>query len=163
MNITPDEYPIVDGFLLNTGLKCDLTFMALAIREYVAVRRSGGLRSRTWLIPEDARGTAIPARDAFEYQVYLEPGSAIWAYTFNAPANLFSFQVTESCTDVPLISEPVNSLGVTNVQQLLSKPLVIGAPGLLNVQICSLAATDTTGVQLILWGGEPTDLRPVCK
>src|SRR5271154_4559779 len=127
MNITPDEYPVVDGFLLNTGLKCDLTFMNLAIREYIAVRRSGGLRSRTWLIPEDSQGTAI------------------WAYTFNAPANLFSFQVTESCTDVPLISEPVNSLGVQNIQQLLSKPWVIAAPGLLNVQICSLATVDTSG------------------
>jgi hypothetical protein len=160
VNITPDEYPIVDGFLLNTGLKCDLTFMALAIGQYIAVRRSGGLRSRTWLIPEDSQANPIPARDAYEYQVYMDPGSVIWAYTFLAPAGLFSWQVTESCTDVPLLSEPVTSLGVLNVQQLLTKPLVVGAPGLLNVQICSLATEDTTGVQLILWGGEPTRSGP---
>jgi hypothetical protein len=161
VNVTPDDYPIRDGFLQNTQLKCDLTFLALAVNEYRAIRRSGGLRARVWLIPEDAKATAIPSRDAYEYQVYLEPGSAIWGYSFVASAGQFSWQVTDDCTDVPLLSEPVTSLG-TGVQQLLSKPLVISMPGLLNVQICSLAAADTFGVQLALWGGEPTKVRPVC-
>jgi len=40
-------------------------------------------------------------------------------------------------------------------QNPLSRPLVIGPPGLLNVVICNLNATDAPNTQLILWGGEP--------
>jgi hypothetical protein len=168
MNATPDDYPIIDGFLLNTQLKCDLTFFALAIEEFRALRRSGSYRTRCWCIPNDPSqiANAIPPRDTVEFQVYCEPGSAIWAYSFPAPRNQYSFQVTDACTDVPLLSEPVFSLGGvrgSQAQQLLSKLLIVSKPGLLNVQISSVFAAEPLGIQLVLWGGEPTGMRPVCS
>lgn len=153
MNTLPD-YPVIDGFLLKTQLRCNLTFLSLAVREYEALRRSGNLRSRVWTIPNDPANQSIPARDAFEFQTFMLPGSAIWGYTFIGAKSQFSCQITDSCTDVPLFSEPIVSTG-SNKQQFLSKLLVIAEPGLLNVQICSLAASDTFGVQVALWGGEP--------
>lgn len=149
-----DDYPIIDGFLLKTQLRCNFTYLSLAIREYEPLRRSGNLRSRSWTIPNDPANQSIPARDSFEYQVFMLPGSAIWGYTFLGTKGLFSCQITEDCTDVPVFSEPIASTG-SNKQQFLSKLLVIPEPALLNVQICSLAASDTFGVQVILWGGEP--------
>lgn len=148
------QYPIIDGFVLKTSLRPNLTFIALAVKEYEALRRSGNLRCRNWTIPNDPNNQTIPARDAFEYQVFMLPGSAIWGYSFIGQAGQFSFQVTDACTDVPFFSEPIVSLG-TNKQQLLSKLQVISKPGLVNVQICSLAAVDTKNVQVVLWGGEP--------
>jgi hypothetical protein len=148
------DYPVIDGFLLKTQLRCNLTFLSLAVREYEALRRSGNLRCRAWTIPNDPANQSIPARDALEYQVFMLPGSAIWGYTFLGAKGQFSFQATDSCTDVSLFSETIASSG-SNRQQLLSKLAVVAEPGIMNVQICSLAASDTFGVQVILWGGEP--------
>jgi hypothetical protein len=156
-----DDYPVVDGFLLRTGLRCNLTFLSLAIREYEALRRSANLRSRSWCIPHDPANQSIPALDSFEFQEFALPGSAIWGWTFVAPVGQFSWQLHDTCTDVPLFSEPVISNGKNN-QQLLPKLLVVSKGGLLNVQICSLASADTFGVQLVLWGGEPVEGGGVC-
>jgi len=157
-----DNYPVIDGFLLSTSLRANLTFFSLAVREYEALRRSGNLRCRAWTVPNDPATIAIPAVDAYEFQIYAEPGSAIWGYSFVAPTGQFSFQVTDSCTDVPLLSEPVFSTGQNQEQQLLSKLLVISKPGLLNVQIMSLVTSNTLGIQLILWGGEPVPGASLC-
>src|ERR1700730_2118324 len=119
-----DNYPIADGFLLKTGLRCNLTFLSLALREYEALRRSANLRSRAWAIPHDPANQSIPARDSIEVQEFALPGSGICVFAFVAAAGQFSFQVADSCTDVPIWSEPIFSNGKNN-QQKLSKLLVI--------------------------------------
>jgi hypothetical protein len=163
VNAFPD-YPVIDGFLLNTKLRCNLTMYALATREWETLRRSGAYKSKTWCIPEDST-IVIPARDTFESQVKCVPGSAIWAFIFTAPRDTgpFSVNVRDSCTDQYLISEAVRCNGFQHTfgaspryrQQPLSRLLVVSAPGLVHVEISSQQATDQTQVQLILCGGEP--------
>jgi len=157
MNPSLPNYPIIDGFLLDTTLRCNLTFKSLALANYEALRRAGAYRSKMWTVPTDPANVSIPARDAFEYQCFLPPGSAVWGYIFNAPQNQFSFQVKDACTDVPIWSEPIVSTGQRRKQQRLSKLLVVGNPGLLSVEICNLTSNAQTGIQLILCGGIPVE------
>jgi len=158
---------IIDGFLYNTLLRPNLTYLALCLERYDALRGAGNFRSRTWVIPTSGQ-IAIPANDSYEYQTDVAPGSVIWGWTW-AGGTGFAFQVTDGCNDVALqievqstdISQGVNALYNAGVnpgqgkQNPLSRPLVIGPPGLLNVVICNLNATDAPNTQLILWGGEP--------
>lgn len=158
MNVTPDSYPIISGFTLDTSLYCDLEFKPLAIAEYDALLRSGAYRSKAWVVPPDPNTDAIKAFGSFVYEVDCVPGAAIWGFSFvdSANAGPFSFQVRDACTGVPLMSEEIRTDSfVDSDQQLLPKLLVVATPGLVAVEICSLQATDATGVQLILYGAEP--------
>jgi hypothetical protein len=153
-----DYYPILDGFLYKAALKCDLRFLAVALEGYEALRRSRGFAQRIITVPEDAGHTAIPNRNVFRYGQRVVPGSAFWAYSFVAPVGQFSVQVRDNCSDETLFSEVLLGSGTVSQQARqnpLPKLLVIGAPGLLDFEICSLSGTDTTGVQFLLWGGEP--------
>jgi hypothetical protein len=157
-------YPILDGFVLKTLQRCNLKFSALAIEQYNALRRLKAYRSKSWCVPNDTQSQQIPAFDSYEYQVYMKPGSAIWGYTFTGDSSgTDSFQVRETCTDVPLISEFVTKQPETaeliaeptwSQQQLLSCLLVVPSPGLLHVEIATTSSSDRQ-IQLILWGGEP--------
>jgi hypothetical protein len=157
-------YPILDGFRLNTLLRCDLTFGSLAIEQYNALRRVRAFRSKGWCVPNDTQSELIPAFDSYEYQVHMKPGSAIWGYTFTGDSSgTDSFQVRETCTDVPLFSEVLTKqpetaplLGEASwaQQQMLPSLLVVPAPGLLHVEIATTSSTPRA-IQLILWGGEP--------
>jgi len=158
---------IPDGFMYNTLLRPNKTFLAQCMERYDALRGAVNFRSRAWVIPEDHR-IAIPANDSYEFQVDVVPGSIIWAWTW-VSAIACSFNVTDSCTDASFGSEmiattisfgenPIYLAGVNpgnGLQNLLSKPLVVSLPGILNVVICNLAPEDTENSQLVLWGGEP--------
>ena len=164
------EYPIIDGFLDKASYRCSMTFLSLAVREFEALRRAGAYRQKHWCTPKDST-TIIPARDSYEYQVEMKPGSAIWGYTFTGVSEVnedtgqvyaTSFQVRDSCDDVSTRSEFATQQGssgsnlvVVNLQQPFSKLLIVGPPGLLTVEIASTYPEDQTGIQLILWGGEP--------
>jgi hypothetical protein len=157
-------YPILDGFCLDTSLRCDLTFGALAIEQYNSLRRVRAFRSKGWCVPNDTAVQQIPAFDSYEYQVFVKPGSAIWGYTFTGDSSgTDSFTVRETCTDVPLFSEAVTKrvesadlLGepLWAQQQLLPALLIVPQPGLLHVEIATTSSTPRR-IQLILWGGEP--------
>lgn len=164
---TPPNCPIIDGFLYKTDLKCDLTFLSLAVNAFEALRRSSAYRQRAWCVPQDSSAFQIPARDSYEFQVRMKPGSAIWGYTFTGRGQviiadgeitreILSFQVRDSCNDVPLFSEvatnPVSA--ALSYQQLLSKLMIVGEPGLLHVEITNTFSTPQAA-QLILYGGEP--------
>lgn len=157
-------YPVTDGFTFLRDLRCGLQFLDLVLEQYEDLRRSGGMRNRTWLVPKDSN-ILIPARDSYEYQVPLVPGSAIWGYCFIAdtadpeitPPGTLSFNIRDGCNDQPLFSEVVTRLyggAPPYPTQLLSKLLILGRPGLLNVEICNTYATAMLG-QLALYGGEP--------
>jgi hypothetical protein len=168
MNANPN-YPIVDGFILNTSLRCNLRYSAMVLARYEAMRRAGGLRSKCWVAPQNAQ-QVIPAYDSFEESIPIPPGSIIWAYNFvNAEVSgvtnpgPFSMQISDSCSDTPMFSEVIRTdnmrvsdgIESRHGQQLLSRPLVIAEPGQLNIQICSFQDFDALGVQVILYGGEP--------
>jgi len=164
---TPYDLPITDGFLYNQKLRCNLTFLALALREFENLRRAGGIRSKTWCIPEDSQSFVVPAFDSYEFQIYGIPGSAIWGYTFltpeaNGPTGQMAFNVVDTCTDVAIASEVKlqNTAGVIapgqGLQQPFSRLITIGPPGLLNVTITNTFPTDQKA-QLYLYGGEPVN------
>jgi hypothetical protein len=147
-------YPIDDGFLYDTQLKCDLRFLPLALHQFEALRRSKAYGQRILTIPEDPGNTQIPAFGEFAYAQRCKPGSAFWAYSFLAPTGLFSVNLRDNCSDEVLFSEVLLSTG-NNKQVPLPKLLIVGEPGLINCQICSIDGTSITGVQFLLWGGEP--------
>jgi hypothetical protein len=158
VNVTPDSYPIISGFTLDTSLYCNLEFKPLAIAEYDALLRSGAYRSKAWVVPPDPNSDVVPAFGSFVYEIDCVPGSAIWAFSFNRTTNPgpFSFNVRDACTGVPLMSEEIRTDQFVNSdQQFLPKLLVVATPGLIAVEICSLQGTDATGVQLVLHGAEP--------
>lgn len=149
-----NQFPVIDGFGFDTNFRCDLQFQNLAIQQYDALRRCSAYRAKNWLVPKDSTVT-IPAFDSYEYQLFLKPGSAIWGYVFPQIAGM-SFQVRDSCDDVPLFSEPATnqSNSAPYQQQFLTKLLIVGHPGTLNVEICNTLSSDQT-CQLVLAGGEP--------
>lgn len=160
-----DQYPVLDGFDYSTNLRCNLTFRNLATQQYEELRRSRAYKNKAWLVPKDST-VLIPARDSYEYQLYMKPGSAIWGYTFVAATGesegTLSFNVRDGCDDIPLFSEVTTrqAVSIPYPQQYLAKLLVLGHPGLLNVEICNTYATAQLG-QLVLWGGEPAE-NPKC-
>ena len=164
MMTTPDGYNVIDGFLLDTGLKPDLTWRNMVLPNYEAMRRAGAMRSRCWSIPLDAN-ISIPAYDSYEYQVYMHPGSvfALWSFlvsqrVLTAGGN-FSVRIKEACNDTGLQNECLFGATGTpyNKQRRIARPVVVATPGTLNVEICSTysQASQAGDCQLILWGGEP--------
>lgn len=154
-----DSFPVTDGFTFCRTLRCDLAFQNLAVQQYEALRRASAFRTKTWLAPKDST-VLIPAFDSFEYQISLVPGSTIWGYSFLADTGeetgSLSFNLRDSCDDTSLFSEVTTRQSQTPpyLQQYLSKLLVVGPPGLLNVEICNTYGTAVTA-QLAIYGGEP--------
>lgn len=157
---TPD-YPIIDGFLYNTLLRPNLTYVAMVLKEYAALRQSGAYRT-FWLPTPLNSQVSIPAQGDYTFQHKVHPGSAFWGWIFTAstPGN-FSVQVTDPSIGVSIFQEVCNaqkSTGKVNPgqgkQNLLSKLLIVGQKGLLNVEICNLGGA-ASNVQFILCGAMP--------
>lgn len=165
MNITPASYPIPDGFLLNTRMKCSLQFRSMALAQWERLRRTGSYRTKYWTVPENSGVTPIPARNSYEYQIKCVPGAAIWGFIWTQGGNAgpFAFNVRDACTGVAVANEWIRTdnfnntgtLGPPPFQQPFSRLIVVATPGLVTVEICSQQATDATGVQVVLCGGEP--------
>ena len=170
-----DQYPPMDGFMLSAGLyagvsptipaiRCNLTFRSLALQQFECLRRAGAYKSKMWPIPTDSTLT-VPAFDSFEYELQVPIGSAIWSYIFTSGVQtsdvstgfgFVGFQITDACNNVPIFSEPVTKKSSDwSFRQIpLGRLLVVGAPGLLKIEL-----TNTTpaaqSAQLILCGGVP--------
>jgi hypothetical protein len=165
--MNPQPYPIIDGFVMSTKLRCALTFRDIATQEYELLRRASAMRNKMWLAPKDS-SILIPPYDSFEYQVSMKPGSAIWGWTFVAATGnqnsdvpddvgTLSFEVRDACDDIPIFSEVCTRTRIASgvyPQQYLSKLLIVGPPGLLNFVICNTYAAAQMG-QVVLYGGEP--------
>lgn len=155
-NASPD-YPVLDGFLLDTKVRCNLKFRSIALTEWDRIRRAGSYKYKVWVCPS-SNEIVIPAQDSYEKELKAVPGSAIWGFSFVFGTNPgpFSFNIRDACTDVWGWSEVVRGDRFnTPTQHPFGKLLVVSAPGLITVEIASLQATDASGVQLLLHGGEP--------
>jgi len=163
------QFPITDGFVMSTKQRCKLTYRDIVLEQYEKLRRAGGYRQKQWLVPKDST-IVIPKFDSYEYQLFMEPGSAIWGYTFVAntgggdvesPKATLSFNIRDGCDDIPVFSEVVTQIisgGNFSKQQFFSTLLIVGKPGLLNVEICNTYDVDFAPAQLVLYGGEPAPL-----
>jgi len=172
MNVTPPDYPVIDGFLLDTSMRASPNFRYMALEQWEELRRTGSYRTKYWTVPENSN-IAIPAWNSYEYQIKCIPGSAIWGFiwTQGIPGSgplfqpgPFSVQVRDACTGVAVGSEWIRTDnwafqgGAGNpapFQQPFSRLIVVAAQGLVTVEICSQQTTPATGVQLVLCGGEP--------
>lgn len=165
MNVTPPDYPIIDGFLLDTTMKCTPNFRAMALEEWETLRRTGSYRSKYWVVPDNSL-VAIPAWGSYEYQIKCVPGSALWGFIWTQPSATgpFSIQIRDACTGVATGSEWIRTdrfgkTGGSNnrppFQQPFARLLVVAKEGLVTVEICSQQTTNQAQVQLVLCGGEP--------
>jgi hypothetical protein len=162
------EPELIDGFNYKRTLRCNFTHLSLAVEQFEALRRAGGFRQKQWCIPQDPATQVIPANDSYEIILDVGPGAVIWGYTFvgltqeDEPGDTMSYQVRDACNDVSLFSEFATQQfslwqgdpGFGGGQTLLSKLYVVGAPGLLTVEIANQQTTDQTA-QLIIYGGVP--------
>lgn len=162
------RYPIIDGFLYDVTLRCDLKFRSLAVEQCECLRRSGSYRSRMWPVPPDSSSQLlIPAFGSYEYQIQMVPGSAIWGFIWvplsDDLTGPFSITARDACTDVYLFSEVIRTdqYNDTNgdvpppYQQTLPRLLVIAGVGLVTVEICSQQSANANSIQVIFCGGEP--------
>jgi hypothetical protein len=162
----------IDGWTYLRRLRCNFTHLSLAVEQFEALRRAGGYKQKQWCIPEDANTTRVPNADSYEIQVDVGAGAVIWGYIFTGInegdlISNYAYQVRDSCNDVALFSEPsTNQTSLWNGdhanggggQTLLSKLYVVGAPGLITVEIANgypPTAGDQGPVQLIIFGGVP--------
>lgn len=156
--------PIVDGFMWNTSLLIlPNQFGPDALMELEILRRAHNYRARWWCIPDD-EGQPIAAFDTFQFQVEVSPGAYLWGMMFatvgGAAATDLLVSVVDSCTGIPLFNDFVNAGNMTptgNSKMLpviMTKPRLILAPGLVNVEIANRANQNRT-CQLLLMFAEP--------
>lgn len=161
-----DQFAVIDGFLLDTNLKPDLTFRNMALANYENFRRAGSRKARSWSVPLSAN-IVIPAFDSYEMQIFMKPGAGFLLWSFLVSQRVltaggnFSVRIKEACNDTGLEAECIFGATGTpfNKQRRLPRPVVMATPGTLNVEICSTYSADTLpgDCQLILWGGEPAE------
>jgi hypothetical protein len=180
----------MDGFTLSASrVYLPTTFSASALAGLEVLRRAKAYRAREYCIPNNLL-TPIPAYSQVEEQVHVEPGSYLWGVGFSIPGipgndtayfgDIYSrvhWQVTDACTETALLSDyafgfqaqqvtPATGQWNRRNPMILAQPVLVGAPGLLDVEIYNKAVTDnsgsptTTGVdlfcQLILFFAEPS-------
>lgn len=163
--------PIVDGFMWNTNLLIlPNRFGPDALMELEILRRAHNYRARWWCIPDD-EGQPIAAYDTFQFQVEVSPGSYLWGMMFAMtpgedvappapPVTNMLASVVDSCTGIPLFNDFLNcgNLAPTFNSKLLpvimTKPRLILAPGLVNVEIANRTNAAMT-CQLLLMFAEP--------
>lgn len=166
----------VDGFSYNTQLLyLPQRYFPNALAELDILRRANNYRPRWFVIPDDI-GVPIAPFDTYYYQIEVADGSYCWGYQFasvsatdqsNNPAATTAsdlcIEVTDSCTGIPLFQDFANGLGMHSdfssraVPILLSRPRLILAPGLVNVEIANRTANNIT-CQLLIMFAEPCRL-----
>jgi len=177
------ERTVLDGWLYsNSMVYLPTTYRASVLAQMEVLRRARGYRARWYVTPEDSDEPVV-AFSQVEYQVRVQPGSYLWGITFAAPfgetvdaddedvdpAKFIHVQVTDACTETPLLSDYARgshfagfaSFGSVASQVKTSRrapvmimPRLIGDPGLLDVEIYNGASVDVR-CQLVLLVAEP--------
>jgi hypothetical protein len=137
------------------------------------LRKANGYRTRWYCSPDDF-SQPVPAYSQNEYQVSVQPGSYVWGVALSAPddlqeeltaaASYLHVQVTDACTETPLFSDyvpgqlldPLTFSTNRNGQHypMLTTPMIVGQPGLLDVEIYNSAAQPVY-CQFVLFVAEP--------
>lgn len=157
--------PIVDGFMWNTSLLIlPNRFGPDALMELEILRRAHNYRARWWCIPDD-QGEPIAAYDTFQFQVEVSPGSYLWGMMFQSltagslDTDLL-ISVVDSCTGIPMFNDFLSGFNLSPtfdsklLPVIMTKPRLILAPGLVNVEIANRTAS-IRNCQLVLMFAEP--------
>lgn len=161
-----DYPPILDGFVLSASmLYLSTNYRASALAQMEVLRRSRGYRCRHYLVPDaDDPENPIGPFTQIERQVNCLPGSYLWGLCFSAPASLNPFesvtgyvhiQITDACTETAVFSDYIYAYQVTcaapaNGSQnrrnpfLFAQPMLVGEPGLLDVEIYNRLVNSAT-------------------
>ncbi len=172
VNVTDDSMtkPVVDGFSYSlTRLVTPLSFYQNCVAQLDTLRRANGYHMRVYNVPDDL-DEPIAAYGNLEYQVRTQPGAYLWAVQFaltqgsaGSVTNI-SIQVTDACTESKIFSdytlgsafaETTSGVGFNRPPCLLDQPFLIGAPGLVNVEIYNNFNQSIT-CQLLLFFAEPS-------
>lgn len=168
------NYPVIDGVALRRDFRCNLTWLSMAWEQMDALCRAGNMRPKQWTFPGDMVISPVPAFDVAEKTLRVGIGAVLWGYQISAPytgeeadGTISGFQVTDACNDQALFSEP-------NVQQatawpgddvngvsgpiVLPRPLVIGKPGILKIQLMTRSNAPARQ-QIVLYGGQPVGVN----
>lgn len=134
-----------------------------------ALRKAEGYEPRNEVIPNQ-QDAVIAKQGVYDHRVTVPAGTWLWAIagTSQQPEG-FTVHITDFATKTTLWSGPINYMNLTgqgsvtvqdptgaNVQiatplHLLPKPRPIIEPGLVNVQVVNLSATNTNKIQLVLY------------
>jgi hypothetical protein len=172
---------ILDGFSLASfyaSRNLEYSWWAAALRNLDTLRRTQrNYRPRFLSFPENY--DEIVARSSNYYQVWVKPGSWLYAVNFSSvdeggsgPVTTFSLQIRESCSNLPLYSEPAGtepfvygSASLMAPLRLLPVPKPILGPGLLHIEILDtqgqtnpVEIVDTNRAQVTLFIAEPKEL-----
>lgn len=168
MPVMQEAKPIVDGFTYSLSrIPSASSYYQMAVAQLDTLRRANGYHMRVYNVP-DALDTPIPAYGTLEYQVRTQPGAYLWAFSFcvtgGGSVDDLVFQATDACTESRLFSdyvlassmaETASGIGLNRPPCLLSQPYLMGAPGLINVEISNRASSSRT-CQLLLHFAEPS-------
>jgi hypothetical protein len=130
-----------------------------AIDRIQTLRDAGGYAPRWAVVPDESR-VAIPARRTYEAQLWLPPGSILWAVRgVSEQPEGFRLQVTDAGTgerffQTPMRFDPAASDAIPGQLHLLTEPRQVLEPGLVTVQVTNLSASDND-VQVILCYAQP--------
>jgi hypothetical protein len=167
------KHGILDGFdyCFNMHESIFGSFQSYVMEQLFAIRQAKTYRPQWIRLPEDTN-PQIPAYGSYEYQMHLKPGSWIYALQFldydsfgnEATSNgRMSLQITETYSGMPLLSEfeDVNLCRASKVENgfaprlaFLTSPIVIPAPGDVDVEVCNLTGQPITW-QLTVFTVEP--------
>ena len=144
----------------------------------LAILENGCYRARWEAVP----GTGfqdLPAGGYQDWQLGVEPGSFVWAFTsfvitdLYAGPSLASVQVTDVGTGLKWFSQPIritdlasfgpfglfgNLAGAPTMPRMLPKKRLVGPPGKLTFQFWN-STLDVQRVALLVWFAEPKPTR----
>lgn len=158
---------IIDGLTLKSNIRF-LPYRAPALfaGDLEVLRKSSAYVSKWHCVPDSFNEPILPKSHAY-YQVWVPPGSYLWAYCFNNKGTgnrLLSFQIKEACNDIGLFKElipstgaVVNATGTVQNPVMLTVPRPLMEPGLLDIDIAN-AGTEATTCQLLLMFAIPAEL-----
>jgi hypothetical protein len=164
--------PIVDGFSYSLSrLMTPMSYYQNVVAQMENLRRANGYHLRMYNVPDDL-DEPIPAYGTLEYQVRTQPGAYLYALMFHvteveeeggSPTDI-CIQITDACTESHLFSdftlgsafaETTAGIGLSRPPVLMPQPVLIGPPGLVNVEL-SNRASSSRKCQLVLFFAEPS-------
>lgn len=166
---------IADGFACCLGIHDSIpgSFWSYALEQMALIRQARTYRPYWFRLPED-RNLQLPGYSSYEYQAHFKPGTWIWGLQFldtdqfgneTGNAGRMSIQITETYSGMPLFSEFEDVNAFRAMRQgdirsprifLLTSPVVIAAPGDVDIEVCNLTG-QTSYWQVVIFTAEPYD------
>jgi hypothetical protein len=162
----------VDGFTYSMStVLLPINYRACAQAQMEILRKAVGFQFKSYVIPLQLSGSGessvvIPQYSQVELQVSIDPGSYLWGWTFSSNLIRAAYiQVTEACTELPLFSDYINGRNIDTendrkVVSILPNPLLLCAPGVVNVEIYNGLDDDATSTLVLLTSAPYPPRRP---